>query len=65
MNGRPIPEPKASSQVLTKEQILELSEIIIGIENHYGFPCDIEWAFEKDKFYIVQSSTHNYLKKIT
>ena len=50
-----IPEPKASSQVLTKEQILELSGIILGIEKHYGFPCDIEWAFEKGKFYIVQS----------
>ncbi|MEK7587164.1 MAG: PEP/pyruvate-binding domain-containing protein, partial [Patescibacteria group bacterium] len=50
-----IPEPKASSQVLTKEQILELAELILKIENHYGFPCDIEWAFEKGKFYIVQS----------
>ncbi len=50
-----IPEPKASSQVLTKEQILELSEIILKIENHYGFPCDIEWAYEAGKFYIVQS----------
>ena len=52
---REISEPKASSQVLTSEQILELSEIIIGIENHYGFPCDIEWAYESGKFYIVQS----------
>jgi hypothetical protein len=25
------------------------------IENHYGFPCDIEWAKDKNKFYIVQS----------
>ena len=50
-----IPEPKASSQVLTKAQILELSEIILKIEKHYGFPCDIEWAYEKGKFYIVQS----------
>lgn len=52
---RDIPEPKASSQVLSGEQILELSKIILNIENHYGFPCDIEWAFEKGKFYIVQS----------
>lgn len=52
---RNIDELKASSQVLTKDRILELSEIIIGIENHYGFPCDIEWAFEGGKFYIVQS----------
>ncbi len=58
-----IPEPKASSQVLTKDQILELSEIIIGIENHYGFPCDIEWAFEAEKFYIVQSRPITTLSK--
>jgi len=50
-----ISEPKASSQVLTKEQILELSEIVLKIESHYGFPCDIEWAYEKGKFYVVQS----------
>lgn len=50
-----IPEPKASSQVLSSEQVLELSELILKIEKHYGFPCDIEWAFEKGKFYITQS----------
>ena len=52
---RTIDEPKASSQVLGEKQIFDLSEIIVGIENHYGFPCDIEWAYEKGKFYIVQS----------
>lgn len=52
---RTIPEPQASSQVLTEKQILEFAEIIMTIENHYGFPCDIEWAYEKGKFYIVQS----------
>ena len=50
-----IKEPKASSQVLNEKQILELSDIILNIENHYGFPCDIEWAYENNKFYIVQS----------
>ncbi len=60
---RDIREPKASSQVLDEKQILELSEIIIGIENHYGFPCDIEWAFEKGKFYIVQSRPITTLQK--
>ncbi|MDO9399445.1 MAG: PEP/pyruvate-binding domain-containing protein [bacterium] len=50
-----ISEPQASSQVLNEKQILELADLIIKIENHYGFPCDIEWAFEKGKFYIVQS----------
>lgn len=42
-------------QVLSEDQILELAGIILNIEKNYGFPCDIEWAFEKGKFYIVQS----------
>ena len=50
-----IVEPKASSQVLDENKILELSEIVLKIESHYGFPCDIEWAIEDDKIYIVQS----------
>jgi phosphoenolpyruvate synthase/pyruvate phosphate dikinase len=48
-------EPKASSQVLTDSQVLEFADLIMRIENHYGFPCDIEWAYEKNVFYIVQS----------
>jgi len=58
-----IPEPQASSQVLTGKQVGELSDIILGIEKHYGFPCDIEWAFEKGKFYIVQSRPITTLAK--
>ncbi|MCA9356742.1 hypothetical protein H6784_06080 [Candidatus Nomurabacteria bacterium] len=52
---RDISAVEGSKQVLTDEQILELSELILKIENHYSFPCDIEWAFEKGVFYIVQS----------
>lgn len=50
-----ITDPKASSQVLSDDQILELAELILRIETHYKFPCDIEWAFEQGRFYIVQS----------
>lgn len=50
-----IPEPKASSQVLNESQIMELSDLVVKIENHYGFPCDIEWAYENGNFYITQS----------
>ncbi len=60
-----IHEPQASSQVLNEKQILELSEIILKIENHYGFPCDIEWAYEAGKFYIVQSRPITTLSKNT
>jgi rifampicin phosphotransferase len=46
---------RGKEQKLTDKQIMELAEIILGIEKHYGFPCDIEWAFENGKFFIVQS----------
>lgn len=50
-----IPKAQGGTQVLSDKEIEELSEIILRIENHYGFPVDIEWAYEKEKFYIVQS----------
>ncbi len=58
-----IPELKASSQVLTEEQILELADLVIKIEKHYRFPCDIEWAYEGGKFYITQSRPITTLNK--
>lgn len=57
-----ISEPKASSQVLKEKQILEFADLVMRIENHYGFPCDIEWSFEKRKFYVVQSRPITTLK---
>lgn len=42
-------------QVLSDSEVLELSKLILNVENHFGFPVDIEWAKEKDKFYITQS----------
>ncbi|MEJ0002182.1 MAG: PEP/pyruvate-binding domain-containing protein [bacterium] len=54
---------KAGSQVLNEAQILEFSKIVLTIENHYGFPCDIEWAYEAGKFYIVQSRPITTLSK--
>lgn len=58
-----IDKEKSSIQKLSDEKILELSELVIKIENHYGFPCDIEWAFENSKFYIVQSRPITTLSK--
>ncbi len=43
------------AQKLSTVQIVELSHLIIQIEGHYGFPCDIEWAWVNDRFYITQS----------
>lgn len=50
-----IPTDKGSLQKLTDEQIINLSKLIIEIEKHYSFPCDIEWALEGGTFFITQS----------
>ncbi len=48
-------EPKRSSQVLYDDEIIELAKMVKKIEDHYGKPQDIEWAFEGKKMFIVQS----------
>lgn len=50
-----IPKIKAGKQKLSDKQIIDLAKICAGIESHYKKPQDIEWAFEKNKFYITQS----------
>jgi len=52
---KPVPTTKRDKQKLNEKQIKQLANICINIEKHYGFPCDIEWAYEKKKFYITQS----------
>ncbi|MFA5942090.1 MAG: PEP/pyruvate-binding domain-containing protein [Candidatus Paceibacterota bacterium] len=42
-------------QKLSEQQIKELAKLVIKIENHYGFPVDVEWAYAEGKFWIVQS----------
>jgi len=46
---------KGKEQVLSEDEITSLSELIMKIENHYDFPCDIEWAQENGEMFIVQS----------
>jgi phosphoenolpyruvate synthase/pyruvate phosphate dikinase len=50
-----VPVEIQSMQALPDSKVKELAELGIRIENHYGFPCDIEWALEKNTLYIVQS----------
>jgi phosphohistidine swiveling domain-containing protein len=46
---------KDASPVLPDDAILLLAEQVVQIEELYGFPCDIEWAYQDKRFYIVQS----------
>ena len=50
-----IPHVAREKQKLTGQQILALAELVLTIEKHYAHPQDIEWAVEKNKFYITQS----------
>ncbi len=50
-----VPKKQGSAQKLNGRQIVELAKVCHGIEKHYKFPCDIEWALNKGKFYITQS----------
>ncbi len=50
-----VPEGKRCVETLTDEKIKELSEIGKRIEEHYGFPQDIEWGYAQGRFAILQS----------
>jgi len=47
--------PSLEKQKLSERQIKKLAKICIKIENHYKDPQDIEWALEKNKFYVLQT----------
>ncbi len=50
-----IKEEMQGNQKLSDLEIKDLAKICAKIEQHYGFPQDIEYAFEKGNLYIVQS----------
>lgn len=60
-----VPAELQEKQKLSNTDINNLSDIVIRIENHYGFPCDIEWAKEGETFYITQSRPITTLSKKT
>ena len=52
---REIGTERQNRQALADEQILQLECIGRKIEEHFGYPQDIEWCLADDTFYIVQS----------
>jgi pyruvate,water dikinase len=45
----------AGSQVLDENEISRLVEVGLHLEAAFGSPQDIEWAFEADQLYVLQS----------
>lgn len=52
---QPVPKAKWAVPCLTDDTIIELAKLGKKIEDHYKFPQDIEWAYEKGVMYIVQA----------
>jgi len=50
-----VPTNRQETQKLSEGQISELARLVVRIEEHYGFPCDIEWSLEDGELYILQS----------
>ncbi|MSP78565.1 MAG: phosphoenolpyruvate synthase [Dehalococcoidia bacterium] len=50
-----IPVDDQNVQKLTDKQLIDLARLGMHIEQHYGHPQDIEWAYENGSFFIVQS----------
>lgn len=57
-----VPGELRERQKLTDDQIRELARIGRSVEEHYGSPQDIEWAFEKGQFYLTQARPVTTLK---
>jgi pyruvate,water dikinase len=51
----PVPQGQQGQPSLSDEQLSELHGLALAIENHYLAPQDIEWGFDGDQFYILQS----------
>jgi pyruvate,water dikinase len=46
---------KVDEPTLSDSDLSELCKTATEIEKHYGYPQDIEWAFEKGRLYILQA----------
>lgn len=52
----PVPASERRQPSISSELLLELTEIAIQLEQHYGFPQDVEWAIDKrGKLYVLQT----------
>ena len=49
--------PRSSSHVasLNDEQILELAKLGQRVEDYFKTPCDVEWAWSRGQFFLLQS----------
>lgn len=55
---------RRSAQKLTDDEIVQLAQLGCRIEEHYGYPQDIEWAAEGGQFYLLQARPVTTLQQV-
>lgn len=50
-----LPDEEANRECLTPGQVRGLAELGIAVEEHFGMPQDIEWAYSKGRLFLLQS----------
>ena len=51
----PVPQAQRNTPVLTEPQLRQLCDVARSLEATYGQPQDIEFSFDEDKLYLLQS----------
>ncbi|HEX7096222.1 MAG TPA: PEP/pyruvate-binding domain-containing protein, partial [Acidimicrobiales bacterium] len=50
-----LPPEQGGARVLSDDEVLALAELGERVEQHYGTPQDMEWAYVGDTLYLLQS----------
>ena len=50
-----IPSDRSTAYKLNEEQIREVVRVGLKLEEDYGHPQDVEWAFEDENLYVLQT----------
>ena len=50
-----LPPDQAHRQVLTVDEVIEVARLGTRVEDHYGAPQDMEWAYDDDGLWLLQS----------
>jgi len=59
----PVRESRQNQQVMTVDEIKELTHLALKLEKHYKHPQDIEWAVKDSKIYILQTRAVTTVEK--
>jgi rifampicin phosphotransferase len=51
----PVADAKQKQPCLSNDQLAELAQLAIRVENFYGEPRDVEWAWAEGQFWLLQA----------